>query len=117
MNLATPPVAPPRIPSSVEPFASLVEQWVEDDVEMRAMHRLLCEEHGFTGSYTAVRRFVAAQHPVSKGGCLYALKRGQVKSAQVDFGTVGKLFDPIKVETAHSILLRNDAVALTPHVR
>ena len=33
-----PPAAPPQIPSSVEPFAALVEQWIKDDVEMKLSH-------------------------------------------------------------------------------
>jgi transposase len=101
-----PPVAPPRIPSSVEPFAALVEQWVKDGVEMRAMHRLLCEEHGFTGSYTAVRRFVAAQHPVSKE-VFVRMETGPGEECQVDFGTVGKLFDPVKgkMRTAYCFVM------------
>ena len=58
------PVTPPRVASSVEPFADLITQWCEKEVEMRSMHRMLCADHGYTGSYSAVRRFVAARHPV-----------------------------------------------------
>jgi len=101
-----PAVAPPRIASSVDPFAALVEQWVKDDVEMRAMHRLLCEEHGFTGSYSAVRRFVAACHPASPE-VFVRIETGPAEEAQVDFGTVGKLFDPRigKMRTAYCFVM------------
>jgi transposase len=101
-----PPVAPPRIPSSVDPFAALVEQWVKDDVEMRAMHRLLCEEHGFTGSYSAVRRFIAARHPVSQE-VFVRIETGPGEEAQVDFGTVGKLFDTLtgKMRSAYCFVM------------
>jgi len=100
------PVAPPRIPSSVEPFAALIKNWLEDDVEMKAMHRLLCEEHGFTGSYTAVRRFVAAHHPTIQE-VFVRIETGPGEESQVDFGTVGKLFDPItgKMRTAYCFVM------------
>src|ERR1700682_6243721 len=35
------PILPPRPASSVEPYAGLVEPWLESGVEVRAIHRLL----------------------------------------------------------------------------
>lgn len=40
MELGEPP-QPPRQPSPVEPYASLVAKWQENHTEMRAMHRML----------------------------------------------------------------------------
>ena len=42
--------------STVEPFRALVEQWAEQGVGGVAMHAALCREHGYSGSYSAVRR-------------------------------------------------------------
>lgn len=85
---------PPRWPSTVEPYAALVESWHAAEVEMKAIHRLLCEEHGYRGSYSSVRRFVAARHPVENEGFV-RLETKPGEEAQVDFGTAGKLLDPV----------------------
>ena len=91
------PVAPPRPPSSVAPFAGLVETWLETGVEMRAIHRLLTQEHGFTGSYSAVKRFAAALRPATIEACVRVETAPGVE-AQIDFGTVGRLLDPVTSE-------------------
>jgi transposase len=87
------PVPPPRPVSSVEPYAGLVEPWLTDGVEVRAIHRLLVEQHGFTGSYSAVRRFAAAFRPGVPEACVRVETAPGVE-AQIDFGTVGRLLDP-----------------------
>ncbi len=80
-----------RIASScVTPYASLVEEWLDRGVSVRAIFRLLVERHGFTGSYSAVRRFVADRHPAAPDVCVRVeTKPGE--EAQVDFGTTGLL--------------------------
>lgn len=54
---------PPRTPSTVEPYREVVEALLEQGVEMVAIHARLCQDHGYTGSYSSVRRFVAREHP------------------------------------------------------
>jgi len=88
------PVPPPRPASTVEPFTSLVESWLRDGVEVRAVHRLLTEQHGFTGSYSAVRRFAAAFRPGVVEACV-RVETAPGEEAQIDFGTVGRLPDPV----------------------
>lgn len=91
------PAPPPVSVSSVDPFAKLVEEWHEQSVEMRAMHRMLREDHGFSGSYSAVRRYVAARHP-RKPEAFVRIECAPGEEAQVDFGHIGKLKDPVTAE-------------------
>ena len=87
------PAAPHRPASSIEPYTGLVEVWLTDGVERRAIHRLLTQEHGFTGSYSAVRRFAAACRPSLPEACV-RVETEPGEEAQIDFGTVGRLLDP-----------------------
>lgn len=87
------PPAPPRSPSRAAPYASLVGAWHDQEVEVRAMHRMLSEDHGFTGSYSSVRRFVAARY-LEAVEVIIRIETGPGEEAHVDFGTIGKLKDP-----------------------
>lgn len=91
------PVPPPRTASSVQPFRGLVETWLEIGTEMRAIHRLLTEQHGFTGSYSAVKRFAATLRPATVEACV-RVETVPGEEAQIDFGTVGRLLDPVTGE-------------------
>ena len=44
--------------STVEPYRAQVERWVGQGVGGVAIHAALCREHGFRGSYSAVRRML-----------------------------------------------------------
>ena len=46
------------VPSLVEPFRDKVTTWVADGIDGTTIHRALVRNHGFTGSYSAVRRFL-----------------------------------------------------------
>jgi transposase len=54
---------PPHALSSVEPFRELVQRFLEQQVEMTAIYQRLRDDHGFRGSYSAVRRFVHHLQP------------------------------------------------------
>ncbi|MDQ2997094.1 MAG: IS21 family transposase [Chloroflexota bacterium] len=88
------PGPPPRPISTVEPYAGLVEAWLTTGVEVRAIHRLLTEQHGYYGSYSAVRRFASAFRPTVVEACV-RVETAPGEEAQIDFGTVGKLLDPV----------------------
>jgi transposase len=81
--------------SSVEPYRSVVEDLLDKEVECTAIHRRLCRSHGYTGSYGSVLRFVHSIRP-SVPEAVVRIETGVGKQAQVDFGTVGKMWDPIK---------------------
>jgi len=84
---------PPRGPSSVEPYAEIVQQMLDQQVEMTAIWQRLRDNYGYTGSYSSVRRFVAglSSHPPE---VFVRVHTAPGEEMQVDFGYVGQLFDP-----------------------
>lgn len=92
LEQSLPAVKPPQNLSTVEPFAETVTTLREQGVEIRAIHQRLTER-GFTGSYSAVYRFVQRLQPKTPETCL-RVETPPGYEAQVDFGEVGKLVDP-----------------------
>ena len=45
--------------STVEPYRAQVERWAAEGVGGIAIHAALCRDHGYRGSYFAVRRMLA----------------------------------------------------------
>ena len=84
---------PTRQPSTVEPYAEIVEHLLAQGCEMTAIHIRLCQDHGYTGSYSSVRRFVRRLRPQSPN-VVARVTTAPGEEVQVDFGPVGKLFDP-----------------------
>jgi len=83
---------PPQNISSVEPYRELVEQLVRENVAAAAIHcRLL--ERGYTGSYSAVHRFVSPLRPHSPDTTV-RVERKPGEEGQVDFGYAGRMIDP-----------------------
>ncbi len=80
--------------SSVQPFSEIVKSWLSKGVEVRAIHRMLTQDHGFTGSYSAVRRFAVAHRPDPEPDAYVRIETDPGEDAQIDFGTVGHLLDP-----------------------
>lgn len=78
--------------SSVEPYRDVVKGLVDQGVEMVAIHRRLVRNHGYTGSYTSVRRFVRHLKPKGKE-VVVRMETVPGAQAQVDFGGAGKLRD------------------------
>ena len=44
--------------STVAPYRARIQAWVAEGIDSTTIHRALVRNHGFTGSYSAVRRFV-----------------------------------------------------------
>jgi transposase len=84
--------------STVEPFRVLVERWAEQGVGGVAIHAALCREHGYSGSYSAVRRMLAALHASRAPEATVRLQFAPGEAAQVDFGAGPFLFDPARGE-------------------
>ena len=83
---------PPVTPSTVEPYADTVRKLLEQGVEMTAIWHRLQENHGYTGGYSSVRRFVhRLQPPESRAVVRVHTDPGE--EVQVDFGPVGQLYD------------------------
>jgi transposase len=94
VSTSFPEKTPPQNLSSLEPFRSQIEQWVNQAVEIAAMRQRLLER-GYTGSYASVWRFVrslkAGQEPLDRP---VRLETKPGEEAQVDFGYAGRMIDP-----------------------
>ena len=79
--------------SLVEPWRERVLALHERGVEGQAIWQLLVEEHGFTGSYSSVKRFLRRLAPGRTRATL-RLEVSPGEEAQVDFGYAGQFLDP-----------------------
>lgn len=84
---------PPQNVSSVEPFRDTVAELRRQGVEMTAIQQRLAER-GFTGSYSAVRRFVHNLEPEPLKEVFVRVECRPGQQAQVDFGYAGLMLDP-----------------------
>jgi transposase len=80
--------------STVEPHRDLVARWADQGVNGVVIHAALCREHGYTGSYSAVRRMLAELARDKPPQATVRLQFGPGEAAQVDFGAGPFLFDP-----------------------
>lgn len=83
--------------SIVEPHREKVKQLRLVGVHMRAIHQVLRDLHGFTGSYSAIRRFVWKLEPHTPEA-MVRVETMPGEEAQVDFGYVGRMADPTSGE-------------------
>ena len=88
------PPSPPQTESSVEPYREAVERFLDQGVEMMAIYLRLQENYGYKGSYSSVRRFVHRLRP-PKPEAVVRVHAHPGEEAQVDFGSVGQLYDPV----------------------
>lgn len=80
--------------STLAPFASLIRDWCAQGLQGTTMHAVLCRNHGYTGSYSAMRRFrqqLAAAEP--EVCTTMRLDFDPAEAAQVDFGSGSKITD------------------------
>ena len=84
---------PPQEQSGVAPFREQVLAWHQQGVEGQAIYQLLVEQHGFPGSYSAVKRFLRRVDPPRPRATI-RVEVSPGEEAQVDFGAAGLLFDP-----------------------
>ena len=96
---------PPKIPSSLEPFREVVKNYLKQGVEMTAICQRLRENYGYAGSYSSLRRFVNRLEP-SAPEAYTRIHREPGEELQVDFGSVGQLFDPSsgRLRTAYAFV-------------
>jgi transposase len=83
----------PRVASTLEPFRPTVSDFLDMGLEMAAIFARLRDDFGYTGSYSSVRRFVHRLRP-NPPRVVVRVETGPGEQAQVDFGPVGKLYDP-----------------------
>ena len=84
---------PPKTPSTLEPYQSVVEKYVEQGLEKSVILQRLRENYGYQGSYSSVRRFVARLNPPEKEAFVRVHSQPG-EEMQVDFGNLGSIFDP-----------------------
>ena len=84
---------PPRGASSIEPYREVVQGLLDQRVEMVAIFQRLQDDHGYGGSYSSVRRFVHRLRP-AEAQVVVRVHTAPGEEAQVDFGSVGQLYDP-----------------------
>jgi transposase len=91
-----------RQPSTVEPYRAKIQEWLQQGVEMTAIWLRLQENYGYTGGYSSVRRFVHRLDPVEPE-VFIRVQSAPGEEMQVDFGTVGQLYDPVakRLRTAY----------------
>lgn len=86
---------PRRAPSTVEPYREVVQGLVDQGVEMAAIFQRLSENGEYTGSYSAVRRYVRRLRPHTPEA-IVRVHTAPGEEVQVDFGSVGPLYDPVQ---------------------
>ncbi|MBM3123315.1 MAG: IS21 family transposase, partial [Chloroflexi bacterium] len=84
---------PPRTPSTAEPYHDTIQHLLDDGIEMAALFARLREDHTYTGSYSAIRRYVHRLCP-QQPQAIVRIHTAPGEEAQVDFGPVGQLYDP-----------------------
>ncbi len=89
------PPRPPRAPSSVAAYDETVRRLLDQQVEMTALFARLRDDYGYTGSYSSVRRYVHQICPPEPAEAVVRVHTAPGEEAQVDFGPVGTLFDPV----------------------
>lgn len=89
---AAPPTRASNV-STLEPHRARIKSWWEDGVQGTTIHAALKRNHGYAGSYSAVRRLLqglAATQPVA---ATTRLDFAPGEAAQVDFGAGPKIVD------------------------
>ena len=87
------PEPTPGPESSLEPYRDFILEKLRESVELRALLNLV-RERGFRGSYSALRRF-ARKLRAKNPDVFIRVETPPGQEAQVDFGYVGEIFDPI----------------------
>ena len=78
--------------SRVEPFREQIIAWKQAGITATTIHRTLEREHGFAGSYSAIRRFVQGLE-LSAPTATVRLDFAPGEAAQVDFGSGPRILD------------------------
>ena len=105
-----------RQSSSLEPHRDQITSWFEDGVQGTTIHDALKRRHGFTGSYSAVRRFL---HNLADATprVTTVLEFAPGDTAQVDFGQGPKITDVHTGELVQDLVLHHDTGLESASVR
>jgi transposase len=102
LEMLGPGVQAPKQASTVEPYRATIQEWVKQGIEMTAIWLRLQENYGYKGGYSSVRRFVHRLEPIEPE-VFIRVHSEPGEDMQVDFGTVGQLYDPVtkRLRTAY----------------
>jgi len=87
------PPAPPQTVSTVEPHRATLQDLLDQGLETEAIFQRVREQHGFSGHYQAVWRFVRKLEP-QRPDVTVRVELAPGVEVQVDFGYAGLMFDP-----------------------
>ena len=90
--LQQPKSAKARAQSTLEPHREAIESWVENGIRGTTIHQALKRKYGFTGSYSAVRRFIRGLADTNPR-VTTVLDFAPGEAAQVDFGKGPEIID------------------------
>lgn len=93
-SVLQPPKRASTTVSSLQEHRAKVASWVEQNVPGTAIHQALQRQHGWTGSYSAVRRMVAGIRATLPPEVTCRLEFAPGEAAQVDFGAGPILLHP-----------------------
>jgi transposase len=83
---------PPQQPSSLAPYQAAVLALLDQGLETMAVYDRLRDSYGYAGSYSSVLRYVHRLCP-PEPEVVVRIQCAPGEEAQVDFGTVGKVYD------------------------
>jgi transposase len=81
-----------RVRSSLEPYRQLIEQWCIEGIDGTTIHAALTRRHGYSGSYSSVRRFLQSLAKTTPR-VTSVLEFAPGEAAQVDFGKGPEIVD------------------------
>jgi transposase len=85
--------SPAPTPSKIEPYKTQIVQWFNEGIQGTTIYDALVRDHGFTGSYSCVRRYLKTLKGTQvKTSIRLTFKPGE--SAQVDFGKGPNITNP-----------------------
>ena len=84
---------PPSCISTLEPWREQIAKWRAAGIQGTTIHATLARNHGYTGSYSSVYRFLHQLHALQVPDVPMRLEFKPAEAAQVDFGAGPLLTD------------------------
>ncbi|MBN6742505.1 IS21 family transposase [Acidithiobacillus sp. MC6.1] len=84
--------------SSLKPFEAQITRWAAEGIQGTTIHAALVRNHGFTGSYSAVKRAIRRLLPATPPKATMRLTFAPGEAVQVDFGAGPDMVDPVTGE-------------------
>ena len=95
-----PPAGPePPSASACAPYREIIELGLSRGRNAMAIWQDLVSDHGFSGSYQSMKRFVRKRRGSQGPGAVGIIQTGPGEEAQVDYGTGPMVRDPKRAST------------------